>query len=116
MANKFENDIPGEDISSAVKMWVDYLQPNLSKGITQDEIEQLMVSASRDKAWIYYGGSGRRSRLYMIDDYVQARFDFDDRDVLISYSVYPRPGGWLKGPGGVLLRGSETPEAELLFP
>jgi len=100
----------------AIKMWIKHLQTVLFRGISEPEIGKLMAPVARDSAWIYHGGTGKRSRLYKIDDYVQARFDFDVQDVLISYAVFPLKAGWLKGPDGILLGGFEAPDAELFFP
>ena len=99
-----------------IKMWIQHFQTTLFQGISEQDIAKLMTPVARDHAWIYYGASGRHSRLYLIDDYLQARFDFDHQDVLLSYAVYKTAEGWLKGPDGVLLRGAEAPDAELLFP
>jgi hypothetical protein len=101
---------------AAIKMWIKHFETVLFQGISEQEIAKLMAPVACDDAWIYHGGTGQRSRLYKIDDYVQARFDFDVQDVLISYAVYQLRGGWLKGPDGILLRGFEAPDAELLFP
>jgi|GraSoiStandDraft_36_1057302.scaffolds.fasta_scaffold300004_2 hypothetical protein len=100
----------------AITIWIRHFQTTLFQGISEPEIAKLMTPVARDDAWIHYGGTGRRSRLYLIDDYLQARFDFDHQDVLLSYAVYKTAEGWLKGPDGVLLRGAEAPDAELLFP
>jgi hypothetical protein len=113
---KCENEIPPKEVSSAIKMWVEYFQTALFEGITENRVAQLMTPVARDHAWIYHGGTGMRSRLYMIDDYVQARFDFDYQDVLVSYAIYARQEGWLKGPRSVLLHGFEASDVELLFP
>jgi len=100
----------------AITIWIRHFQTTLFQGMTEEETAKLMTPVARDDAWIYHGGSGRRSRLYLIDDYLQARFDFDHQDVLLSYAVYKKSESWLKGPDGVLLRGAEAPDAELLFP
>jgi hypothetical protein len=103
-------------IKEAIVAWREYFQTSLSQESSEQQIAQLMSGIARDDAWIPYGGSGRHSRFYLIDDYLQARFDFDHNDLLQSYSVYETKEGWLKDPQGILLSGSAAPDAELLIP
>jgi hypothetical protein len=108
------SDIP-PDVTAAVRRWLDHLEATLDKGISASAVNEIMVPLARDSAWLPYGGSGRWSRFYLIDDCLQAQFDFNERDVLDSYSVYPHQEEWLKAPDGTLLRGFETAGAELRF-
>lgn len=116
MKQDFGNDANEMKPEEAIKMWINHFQITLFQSTSEQEVAKLMAPIARDDAWIFHGGSGRRSRLYMIDDYLQARFDFDQRDLLLSYAVYESREGWLKGPDGVLLGGYSASDAELLFP
>jgi hypothetical protein len=107
---------PNSVIKEAIDAWIRHLQTSLFPGISEKEIAELVGPVARDDAWIYQGGSGRRSRLYRIDDYLQARFDFDDQDQLLSYAVYESRENWLKGPDGTLQWGFQTSDIELWFP
>jgi hypothetical protein len=103
-------------LEEAIQLWIRHLQTALFQGISEPEIAGLMAEAARDTASIHHGGSGNHSRFFLIDDFLQARFDFNRQDVLLSYAVYESKEGWLKGPDSVLLRGHEGSDAELLFP
>jgi hypothetical protein len=116
MELEHENEITLEMVSSAIIKWINHFQATLFEGTTEHEVAHILGSGVRDKAWIYHGGSGRRSRLYMIDDYVQARFDFDDQDLVVAYAVFAQKGGWLRGPGGALLYSPEPADIELWVP
>jgi hypothetical protein len=103
------------EISNAINLWINHFRTTLFQGASEQEIAKLMAPIARDNAWMYHGGSGNRSRFYMIDDYLRVRFDFDRRDLLLSYTVYESKEGWLKGPDGVLLNG-DSAVGELQFP
>ena len=104
------------EIQDAIRRWMQHLDSTLTAAMPEAEITTRMSPLARDSAWIPYGGTGRHSRLFLIDDYVQVRFDFDAGERLVSYSVYERKNAWLKSPDGTLLSGSDAPDAELRFP
>ena len=103
------------NVEEAIARWVQRLDATLTTATTAEEIATRMLPIARDDAWVIYGSSGRSSRLFLIDDQVQVRFDFDHKELLVSYSVH-RKTNWLKGPDGVLLEGFDVPDEELLFP
>jgi hypothetical protein len=103
-------------IENAVRMWTAHLRTVLSRGMSPEDIARLMVAISWDHAWLYYGSSGRRSRLYAIDDYLQLRFDFDADDALLSYAILASAKRWLKAPDGALLHDIDHNTADLQFP
>ncbi len=108
-----QNSEKGVTPEEAIEMWIKHLEATLFKGISEQDVEKLMAPVSRDKAWIYLGGSGKRSQIYMIDSYLQIRFDFNYQDFLESYTVNLSRKGWLKGPGGILLEGFDASDARL---
>jgi len=103
------------EVDEAIARWVRSLEATVTTATTAEEIATRLLPVARDDAWVIYGSSGRRSRLFLIDDQVQVRFDFDHKDQLVAYSVQ-RKTNWLKGPDGVLLEGFHVPDEELLFP
>lgn len=103
-------------IQDAIQRWRQHLDSTLTAEMPEAEIINRMSPLARDSAWIPYGGTGRRSRLFLVDDCVQVRFDFDAGERLVSYSVYEHKNAWLKSPDGTLLSGFDAPDAELSFP
>lgn len=112
--DKNNEKLYSSDVQSALMKWSDYLQKEF-KLKNLDKVEQIISPLSRDRAWMYHGGSGNRSLFYLIDDCVQLRFDFDLHDTLISCAVFPKTEAWLKAPDGTLLKGGETYESDILF-
>lgn len=102
-------------VVATVQRWLEHLGTVLFPGITEDQIEEMMRPASRDSAWVAHGGSGRRSRFYLVDELVQVRFDFDGQGALASYAVHPRREPWQKAPDGTLLQGGDAPDVPMLF-
>jgi hypothetical protein len=102
-------------LAAVVQRWLEHLGTVLFPGITENQIEEMMRPASQDSAWVAHGGSGRRSRFYLVDDRVQARFDFDGQGTLSSYAVHPRREPWVKAPDGTLLQGGDAPDVPILF-
>lgn len=102
-------------VAATVQRWLEHLGAVLFPGIMEDRIEEMMRPASRDSAWVAHGGSGRRSRFYLVDDRVQTRFDFDGQGALTSYAVHSRREPWVKAPDGTLLQGADAPDAPIFF-
>jgi hypothetical protein len=106
---------PSPQATATMQRWLDHLGAVLVPGITENQIDEMMRPVSRDRAWRAHGGSGRRSHFYLLDDLVQARFDFDGQGALTSYAVHPRREPWVKAPDGTLLEGADAPDAPLIF-
>ncbi|HEV8579160.1 MAG TPA: hypothetical protein VGX68_08755 [Thermoanaerobaculia bacterium] len=102
-------------VAASVQRWLEHLGAVLFPGIMEDQIEEMMRPVSRDSAWLAHGGSGRRSRFYLVDEPVQVRFDFDGQGVLTSYAVHPRREPWRKAPDGTLLQGGDAPDVPIHF-
>ncbi|MCB0632227.1 MAG: hypothetical protein R2824_25450 [Saprospiraceae bacterium] len=113
MSNKQE--ISDTELRSALRLWTEYLLKELSTGTDLTGLELLIGPQSRDRAWIYHGGSGNRSLFFLLDDQIQIRFDLDLKDKLVAFAVFPKSKIWIKAPGGILLQGGDGSEYELHF-
>lgn len=80
-----------------------------------EDVEAVAAPVARDRAWLVHGGSGRRALQVLIDDHLQASFEFDAGDSLVAFSVFERRATWLKRPGNVLVHGAPDGEEMILL-
>lgn len=111
---KKEKKLSSIKMLSSIPEWINYLEKKLSNLTTLKQIEELFFQLAKDSAWIYNGGSGNRSRFFLIDNKIQFRFDFDRNDYLISFAVFPQSKKWTKTSDGILVSAEEISKSDLI--
>jgi hypothetical protein len=80
--------------------WEQYLKRGYTLGESQAEVEKSMVGKFRDRGVVHWGGSGRYSLVFLIDDYHEVEFSFDHLSKLNLPPHITNRTFWLRFPDG----------------
>lgn len=94
-------------IRTAISLWDHYFQERVKKGDDASKVREAASPRSLDWGKITFGGTGNYALRFKLDDFMQAEFQFDASNKLLSHRIFRQPESWIKDPDGNILYQSD---------